>query len=217
MTRTPLQPHHLLLLLGALLLQGCGASGPAREDSYYRLELSATPTAIASPYPGTVLVTRPDGRGFAGDRAIIFREAGKLDQVQRYTYHLWAEAPTLSIQDLLAGYLRSAGIADFVVTPNQRVRADLIITGTLFLMEHRPYDSPPRVLVDIELGVVRTDRRQPLLLKRYQSSATTGDEQLASAIPAFNQALDDIFARFLSDLEAALPALDPPRNAPRSR
>jgi len=204
----------LPILLLTLTLSGCGSSGPARTDSYYRLDLSASPAKASHRFPGTVLVSKLDGRGFAGDRAMIFRDAGKQDQVQRYTYHLWAEAPPLSLQDLMARYLREAEIAEFVVTPTQRVRADLIISGTLFRIEHHPYDSPPNVTIDLELGIVRADRREPLLLKRYRSTQTTSDEQISSAIPAFNRAVADIFAEFLTDLDHAIATLDA---APASR
>jgi len=202
-------PTLLLALLLSLALSGCDSSGPARSDSYYRLDLSSTtPAKARHRYPGTVLVSKLDGRGFAGDRAMIFRDAGKQDQVQRYTYHLWAEAPPLSLQDLMASYLREADIAEFVVTPTQRVRADLIISGTLFRIEHHPYDNPPGVVIELELGVVRADRREPLLLKRYRSTQTAADEQISSAIPAFNRAVADIFSQFLTDLDHAIATLD---------
>lgn len=210
MCSLPPRRRFLVLIAGTLLtlLQACGSSGPAREDSYYRLDLTSSPKPITHSYPGTLLVSKIDGRGFAGDRAIVFRDVGKLDQVQRYTYHLWAEAPPLSIQDLLARYLREARVARFVVTPTQRVRADLIISGTLFLMEHRPFDAIPEVAIDLELGVVRADRREPLFLKRYQARETTANQQIAGAIPAFERALNGIFQSFLADLEGALPELD---------
>lgn len=204
----PSPPARSVLLISLLiLLQGCGSSGPARQDSYYRLDLTAAPAKASQRYPGTVLITRFDSRGFTGDRAMVFRDQGSLDQVQRYNYHLWAEAPPLSIQDLLARYLREAGVARFVVTPTQRVRADLLVSGTLLLMEHRPYDDPPRVLIEMEMGVVRADRREPLFLKHYQASQTTADNQVSSAIPAFDSAVTDIFSSFLGDLEATLPTL----------
>jgi len=216
--KTTLPRHYrqlppLTLLLAVALLSACGSSGSAREDSYYRLDLSTTPTPVKHPYPGTLLVAKLDGRGFAADRAIIFRDATQQDQVQRYTYHLWAEAPTLTVQDLLAHYLREAGTARFVVTPTQRVRADLIISGTLFLMEQHPYDQPPGVVVELELGMVRADRREPLFLTRYHAEHHTADAQLQHAIPAFDAALADIFSQFLADLEAALPALPTPADA----
>ena len=209
-----LLPGLLLALLLSLALTGCGSSGPARSDSYYRLDLSTTPNGTPAKahhhYPGTVLVSKLDGRGFAGDRAMIFRDASKQDQVQRYTYHLWAEAPPLSLQDLMARYLREADIAEFVVTPTQRVRADLIISGTLYRIEHHPYDNPPGVAIELELGVVRADRREPLLLKRYRSTQTATDEQISSAIPAFDRAVADIFSQFLTDLDHAIATLDAP-------
>lgn len=206
--RLTLLPLLLLMLLLTLALNGCGSSGPARSDSYYRLDLSSSDQKASHHYPGTILVSKLDGRGFAGDRAMIFRDASKQDQVQRYTYHLWAEAPPLSLQDLMARRLREANIADFVVTPTQRVRADLIIAGTLFRMEHHPYDQPPGVVVDLELGVVRADRREPLFLKRYSSTQDATDEQISSAIPAFNRAVAAIFSEFLRDLDQAIGTLN---------
>jgi ABC-type uncharacterized transport system auxiliary subunit len=193
-----------ILILLTLLLAGCGSSGPAREDIYYRLDLSAPAAKSMRQYPGTVLVTKLEGRGFSGDRAIIFRDQEKPDQVQRYTYHLWAEAPPLAIQDLLAGYLREARVAEYVVTPAQRVQADLIISGTLFRMEHLPFEKPPRVDVDMELAVVRSDRREPLLLERYQATVQAPGQQIPLAVPAFEQAIGQIFQQFLGDLEQAL-------------
>ena len=204
----------LPLLVLTLALNSCGASGPARSDSYYRLELNARAAKSVHHYPGTILIAKLDGRGFTGDRAMIFRDPAKQDQLQRYTYHLWAEAPPLSLQDLMARYLREADIADFIVTPTQRARADLIISGTLFRLEHHPYDNPPGIRIELELGVVRADRREPVFLKRYHSTQATSDEQISHAIPAFNRAIAEILAAFLRDLDHAIATLD---NAPGNR
>ena len=205
-----------VVLLAALLVTACGSSGPARQDIYYRLDPRAQPEAAASVWPGTLLVSKFDGRGFAGDRAIVFRDAGKPDQVQRYTYHLWAEAPPLTVQDLFAGYLRAARVADYVVTPAQRVNADLVISGTLFRFEHRPFTQPSTVRIEMELAVVRTDTRALVFLKRYETDVDAASEAIAAAIPAFNHGLEGIFDEFLRDLAAPLQALDPPRRSTRA-
>ena len=200
--------YPLLLTLLIVLLGGCASSGPAKEDSYYRLGLGTPPQAVKYRYPGTVLVSKFDGRGFTTDRSIIFRDDSGQERIQRYTYHRWAESPGITIQDLLADFLRDAGIADFVVVPAQRVLANLIVTGTLYRFEHHPYEDPPKVLIDMELAVVRTDRRQPLFLKRYRVETKATDRKVGSAIPAFDQALSRIFQDFLVDVEAAVVELD---------
>jgi len=58
--------------------------------------------------------------------------------------------------------------------------------------------------VDMELAVVRTDRRQPVFLKRYRAEADASDKQVSQAIPAFDRALNRIFQDFLTDFEAAV-------------
>jgi ABC-type uncharacterized transport system auxiliary subunit len=200
----------MVLLLATLppLLTACGSSGPAKEDSYYRLGVDAPTPTVSHRYPGTVLVSKFDGRGFSTDRAIIFRDDSGQQRIQRYTYHRWAESPGIAIQDLLARYLRDRRVADFVVTPAQRVIANLIITGTLYRFEHHPYETPPKVVVEMELAVVRTDRRQPLFLKRYRAEADASDKQVSQAIPAFDRALGEIFQGFITDFEVAADKLD---------
>jgi ABC-type uncharacterized transport system auxiliary subunit len=150
--------------------------------------------------PGTLLVSKLSSRGFVGDRRVVFWDAKQPQETQRYNYHLWVEAPEILILDTLTRSLRRAGVADQVSSPAQRVRADYILSGTLYRMEQRIDGDSTSVLIDIELGLVKAASKEMLLLERYVISEDATDNQIPSAVQAFERALSKLTSEYLADL-----------------
>lgn len=186
-------------------LAGCIGSGPAREDAFYRLDApSGTPDTAVVPLEGTILVSAITGRGFTGGRNIVFWDAAQPETIQRYTYHFWVEPPAVLIQDVIAQALRDARLAEYVVTPTQRARADYIVSGTLLRMEHRREPGAAKVLIEMELALLKTATRDVVILKRYAVEEPATDNQIGSAVSAFERALTRLVSLYLADVRAGL-------------
>jgi ABC-type uncharacterized transport system auxiliary subunit len=192
----------LLIAYAVILLAGCAGSGPVREDAFYRLDPLPAMSGVAVPLEGTVLVSAITGRSFAGGRNIVFWDAAQPETIQRYTYHFWVEPPAVLIHDVITQAFRDARLAERVVTPTQRVRADYIVSGTLLRMEHRRESGGSKVLIEMELGLLRTATRDLVTLKRYTVEEAAVDNQIGSAVSAFGRALGRLVALFLEDVQA---------------
>ena len=91
----------LVVACMAVALAGCGSSGPARDDAFYRLQAVSGTPEMAVPLDGTVLVSGIASRGFTGGRNIVFWDAARPKITQRYTYHFWVEPPAVLIHDVI--------------------------------------------------------------------------------------------------------------------
>jgi len=197
--RTGSRAFRLFAIVAAsAVVAGC-LSGPPPQSVFYTLEPAVTAAKRMKPLAGTILVNRLTARGLTGGRQIVFRDANHPFQVQRYHYRYWADAPAVLIQDRLVESLRQSGIADYVITPAERAKADWLLSGSLLRFEHHPYARPPAVIVELELGIVRSDCRDPVFLKRYAVREPASNNQIEQAIPAFEHALTRLIDQFLQD------------------
>ncbi len=185
-----------------LLVAGC-MSGPAPRDHYYRLEAPA-PRAKLEPAPlqGTVEVDRLRADALTRERTLLYRESSGDAEVRRHTYHQWIDSPTLLIQQQLVEFLRGAGAAPRVITPELRVKPDLVVAGRLLELEQIRGGSEPRVVVRMELTLTRISDRTLLVHETYREQRSTGGVGVPAAVDAFGAALGAIFERFLADAGA---------------
>ncbi|MGH8547723.1 MAG: ABC-type transport auxiliary lipoprotein family protein [Methylococcales bacterium] len=178
-----------------VMFAGC-QSGPASREIYYQLAPEIQERHPDREACGTVLTSRLGALGFAGGRAIVFRDRNDSLEIQRYNYHHWSEPPALMIQDAIVRSLRAAGLTRYVITPNERANADWIVSGSLIRLEHFPNSSPARVEIEVELGLVATASHETLFLERYLEIEPAASNGLDDAVQAFNQALERMLARF---------------------
>ena len=184
-----------VLCIGLLACQ----SAPAPQETYYRLTAEIQPGVADPKACGTILVGRLGTHGFAGARAIVFRDRKDALQVQRYHYRLWTEPPALMIQDAVARALRATGLTRYVITPVERANADWIVSGSLIRLEQYPNASPPEIEMQIELGIVSAKTRETLLLERYVENQPAKSNRIEDAVRAFDQALERVLIRFQKD------------------
>jgi len=71
-----------------------------------------------------------------GQRPLVYAEAGARHALHQYNYHFWADTPPRMAQELTVDMLRAAQVAEPVVTPEVRIRADYELTGKIKLLEH---------------------------------------------------------------------------------
>jgi cholesterol transport system auxiliary component len=186
-----------LLLLG-LALAGC-VGGPAPRDHFYRLE-AGEPARLAAPlFAGTLEVDRPRTDAVLRDRAILFRENEASNEVRRHSYHQWIDSPTLLLQTDLVRYLRRAGAAELVTTPEMRLEPDFGLTGRILRLEH--VVGGPAV-VEVEFTVADDTTRSLLLHRTYREERNPAGSDVAAAVEAIESSWRAILERFLSDAAA---------------
>lgn len=183
--------------------------GPARQDHFYPLAptVQVEPLA-ATPVAATLLVTQPVARGLGVGRELVFVGAERPDEVQTYTYHLWAEPPAAAIASSLVAALRQAHLFAFVVAPGQRAQADYLLSGELTRLTHFPDARPPRVEAAFNLTLVNASDRRPLASHLYQGSEPAGPDPAAAAA-AFDRLLGRLLGDAVRDLQALRGRLRP--------
>lgn len=192
-------------ILGAVLLgaAGCGSAPPVPEERYYRIGVAA-PTALSAPaLPGLVAVAPLQSDGLHSERAVLYAEQGQPRELRRYHYHHWADSPPRLLQDQLVTYLRHARIAATVLPDDPRLLAEHRVVGRLVRFERLNDANRALATVELELGLERKGSARPILLRQYSAEIPAHDGSVPAVVEAFEQAVGDVYGRFLSDLVAA--------------
>ena len=190
-----------IILIALLALSSCGSAPPVPEDNFYRLQAVYADEAISGkPLPGTIEVERFVADGLTSERAIVFSEVGKPNQVKAYHYHFWIKPPTVMLRDELVSFLRASKISDSVVTPEMRVRANYALTGKIKHLEQVRANGQTRTLLETEFGLRRPNDGKLLFLDSYRIENVAEDNSVAAAVDSLNTALSIIYADFLADI-----------------
>lgn len=194
MTRT----YSSIVAVLVLLLGAC-AQPTVTQDTFYRLRV-APPAALEKPkLSGTLEVPRFSADGLMAGRPIVFSEAADPLQVSAYHYHFWLEPPGVMLRDEMVGYLRAAGVAKSVVTPELRVDPDFVLIAKIKRIE-QVRGGAPKVIVALEVAVNARKEDRLLLLKTYQVEKAAADNTVGAAIEALNNAMAAICASVASDI-----------------
>lgn len=196
-----------ITVLVALALTGCQSGGePAPMDRFYRIsiELPSVPTELS--LPGTVVVDRLDADGLMRERPVIYSPDGSGHSLAQHEYDFWVEPPARLLQAELVGYLRSAGVARSVVTPELRVESDFEVIGTVRRFERLVGRAGPRVAVALELALIDRSGDRLRVVETYAVEIVCPDDTVDASVDAFNEAVAGIFSEFLSDIKNSQPA-----------
>ena len=188
-----------VVVLVAVVLGAC-AQPPVPQDRFYRLQVAPPDTGLAAPrLDGMLEVDRFAADGLFAGRPIVYSDASRSHEVTEYHYHFWTEPPPSMLRDQLVEYLRAAGVARTVVTPEMRVEPDFVLAGKIKRLE-QVVGAPPRAAVSLELGLRRGATGELLLLRTYAEEVTAGAPTVSAAVLAVNEALARIYAKFITDL-----------------
>ncbi len=189
-----------MILLG--VLTACAAQAPVPQDKFYRLQAVLASAPLTAPIlPGVLEVERFTADGLTAGRPIIYVDSSDPNQLREYHYHFWTQAPTVMLRDELVTYLRQAGVAINVVTPEMRLDADHILSGRIRKLE-QIVGSKKGTALELEI-VLRNPRNGELLfLKTYRHEVAQSAIGVAAAVVAFNEALNIIYADILDDLKS---------------
>ena len=166
------------------------ASGPAPKDHFYRLETQPPSRAReVARLPGTLEVGRFRSDAVTGERQLVYRETQTATEIQRHAYHRWVDAPPLMFQVETAAFLRAAGAAERVITPEVRVRPDYLLSGRIVRLERILEDSPPLAVLELELNITRASGAELVLQRSYREERQVDGSGVADAVRAYNAAL----------------------------
>ena len=193
---------HLSLFAAAVLvlLSAC-TQAPVPQDRYYRIDVPATPVG-EQVLSGTLQMEPFITEGLTAGRAIIYVETEGSTTMQEYNYDFWAEPPGTMLRDELTAYLRNAGVAQNIVTPEMRAAADYIFSGRIDRLE-MINGAQPKAYVELELAVTKDSNGKVVLVKNYGVSVGASDATVKAGVDAANQGINAIFAQFLSDLRGS--------------
>lgn len=185
----------------ALLVAGCQSAGggPAPVDRFYRVAV-AEPAVGDVSLPGILLIGRLDADGLMRERPVVYSADDAALSLAQHEYDFWIEPPARLLQVALVQYLRSAGIAHSVVTPELRVRPDFEVVGTVRRFERLIGQSGPSIAVSLDLALVDRNGDRLRVVETYRAEVECPDSTLDASVEAFNRALASILAQFLADI-----------------
>jgi ABC-type uncharacterized transport system auxiliary subunit len=184
--------------IGAALLSACVSQPPVPEDRYYRLSPPAVPVAETS-LPGQWIVKRFQTDVAHGERAMLYADAARPQELRQYHYHYWTDIPPRLLQEQLIMALRASGGMGMVSDETGGAEA-YIVNGRLRSFERLVGKGAPRAIIALELVVEQGGRT--LLANEYQAEVSADDGEMHSTAAAFSHGLNRIYSQFITDLQA---------------
>ena len=182
-------------------LTACGSAPPVPEDQYYRLQaIYASEPLTTKPLAGTIEVDRFVADGLTSERAIVYSDIQKPNQVRAYHYDFWIKPPTVMLRDELVSFLRKSKISDAVVTPEMRVNAEYALTGKIKHLEQVKMESGYRTILEVELGLRHPNTGKLLFLDTYRLENDARGSSVGAAVKSLNTALSIIYSEFLTSI-----------------
>ena len=190
-----------VLVLGlAMVLSACGQPR-VPQDSFYRLTEPGSVTYASSRLGGVLVVRHFLSDGLIRERPVVYASSASPAKLQQYNYHFWIESPARMLQDATVDYLRRAGVASTVATPEFRAPADYELTGKIKRFEVVRGGSP-RAVISLEFGLHRVDDDRLMLLRAYDEDVALNGDDVAEAASAMSRAVGEVLAALVRDMGA---------------
>ena len=188
----------LVLVLAGLT--GClGSAPPVPRDHYYRILVVPPEPSTSIVFPGTLSVASLEADGLLRERPLLYSPTGQSHEMQQHDYHYWIDPPPRMLQAQLVDYLRDSGLVTAVITPELRIKPDYEVTGRIKRLERLLGGGPSRVIAVIELAMVENRQNELLVVQTYSTDVMSADDSVEASVLALNQALTQIFERFVAD------------------
>jgi cholesterol transport system auxiliary component len=181
-------------------LSGCGA--PTVPDfTYYRLPRPQAVPAVATPLRGALVVEEFGADGLYADQALIHAIDPGAQQLRQYHYQLWTDPPTRILQRRLIERLRDAQAAARITDELPASEPAIRVSGIILRFDRVPTAQGGfNAVVGLKL---RADAQggMPVVDDYYRAEKAAADATMKATVDAYGAALDEIFAKFMTDLE----------------
>jgi len=154
---------------------------------------------------GTLAVKRFAADGMLQGRNMVYSKPGKPLEAELYHYHHWADIPPVMLQQQLADYLRAANAATRVTVADPDIRPDYILNGRIKRLE-RSIGATTSGIIELELGLIHKGSGRVLFSRTYRQKIRVEGSGMTDTVAALNQALTNIYVKFLSALTALSPS-----------
>lgn len=182
---------------------GCASTAPVPEDRFYQLDISGSPTTLTVPVlRGGLNVDYVTADPLRNGRAVLYRDAVKPLELQRYHYEFWVDHPPRMVHRALLQYLRSAGVADAVVDGSDRTDAAHRLRIRLLKFEQVLGPESQGIEVELEISLYSESTGSVEWAGVYLQRQDSGSRDIHATARAMQKALEQIFRSLVVDLEA---------------
>jgi len=193
-------PVFLLLLL----LAACSATAPVPEDRFYQLDSVSGSDVLPAPVlRGGLQVLPVTADPLRSGRAVLYRDARKPLELQRYHYQYWVDQPPRMVERALLSYLRSSAVADPVQSDSRRGSAAYRLQARLLRFEQVVAEAGARVELELEVTLYPEPAGTALWTASYLRSVDSSGKDMHATAQAMQLALAQVFKALRADLVAA--------------
>ncbi|VAW59763.1 hypothetical protein MNBD_GAMMA08-650 [hydrothermal vent metagenome] len=192
-----------LLLIFILSAASCSLGGdPAPQDHFFRLPEIVLDVSEQSQKEifENVVIKPVKASGLYHERAILFIEADKPLELQRYHYSFWASTPAELIHQALIQGLQSSGLAKLVSRNIFETRPDYIIDTRIVHFERLIDGNSASIHIALDVSLRSGDVAGQAWNKRYVVKKKLASMDMHTSAEAFGDGLKEISTRLKNDL-----------------
>ena len=190
----------------ALFLGGCsGFFAKPTETQFYVLDYVPTPPPdrlAKGPYPFVLRMRDPSITEAYRRSQIVYRQSA--NQMQFYSYHLWAVDPDRMIGDLLLKHLKAAQLFDNVTRSVENYIPDFFLSCDIQAIEE--YDAKEQWYAHLALEYQLEDAKtnQIIWKKVFDLRKTVAQQEPVFVIRELSYLLETINERLVKELDVIL-------------
>jgi ABC-type uncharacterized transport system auxiliary subunit len=198
-----------MILFACSLLSGlAGCTGGVRYPKYYVLNVPQQPASPRTPAKqalGSVAVREFSAPRFLKEGAIVYRLGP--EQLDYYTYALWAEDPRRIATEALVRELHERGLFQSVDLYDGRQSPDCLITGSLDHLEELDEKSIVSVEVGVSVRIVNLRSGEVLWRGTSLKTVRVADRSVPGVVSEMSRALGISVNSLAESMQEQLSAL----------
>lgn len=198
--------RNLSIIPWVLVLAACAGAPAMPETTYYRMPAPIVAAPAQAPVELPIVVSPLGADGLYSDQALIYAMDAQAGQLRSYHYQLWIDPPTRLLQRRLVETLRRARLSRVVTDRLPTRMAVLAVSGRIVRLERIKTDSGWEVVAGLVLRAEPSEAGKPWVIGEYHDRVPAQGESVNDSVRAMAQALDQIAADFITDIEAAAKA-----------
>lgn len=191
---------YLLILMFTVFLTGCSITGnPVPQDHFYRLpEVTIEPQESNS--IGSLQLVSVTADGLYNERNLLYVDASRPLEVNRYHYHYWLESPLTLIGKYFANALKKSLVSNHFIDAGEKNSADVRMSVKIVRFERVISDSGFSVQVALLVTMDYTARKVERWQKMYKVDHEVDSGDMHDTASAFGDVLNSISQMLIRDL-----------------